>query len=85
MQRYFGVESENKLGKRGFTTAGFKPSSKPMKEMQLGRIEDTQSNPIHRPIKDVIEGNYKATDVEVIGSNHAVDEDATVDEDVWYP
>uniref|UniRef100_A0A0E0K8N7 Uncharacterized protein n=1 Tax=Oryza punctata TaxID=4537 RepID=A0A0E0K8N7_ORYPU len=44
-------------------------------------IEDTQSNPIQRPIKDVIEGNYKAMDVEVIGSNHAVDEDATVDED----
>nr|ABA96828.1 hypothetical protein LOC_Os12g12650 [Oryza sativa Japonica Group] len=38
-----------------------------------------QSNKIHLPIKDVTEGNYKATDVEVIGSIH------TVDEDVWHP
>uniref|UniRef100_A0A0E0CV43 DUF6598 domain-containing protein n=1 Tax=Oryza meridionalis TaxID=40149 RepID=A0A0E0CV43_9ORYZ len=50
-----------------------------MNEIRLGRIDGTENNQIHLPIKDVTEGNYKATDVEVIGSNH------TVDEDVWHP
>uniref|UniRef100_A0A0E0K8N5 DUF6598 domain-containing protein n=2 Tax=Oryza punctata TaxID=4537 RepID=A0A0E0K8N5_ORYPU len=79
MQLYFGSESENKLGKRDCTTTRFEPSSNPINEIRPGRIDGTESNQIHRPIEDVTEGNYKATDVEVIGSNH------TVDKDVWHP
>uniref|UniRef100_A0A0D9VPE2 Uncharacterized protein n=1 Tax=Leersia perrieri TaxID=77586 RepID=A0A0D9VPE2_9ORYZ len=54
---------------------GFKPNSNPMEEIGIAGIEDTQINLIHRPIKDVTEGNSKATNVEAIGINHTVDED----------